>query len=107
VGHFILRVVAGLMIFYIHGWHKTGRLDCLAPAQHALELAEEVAEMHFPASLASAAAATLVQFLCSLFIIVGLFTRISAALLAGRAWVWRSSKISFRIAIHSSRSFIH
>jgi putative oxidoreductase len=35
-----------------------------------------------PGPLASAVAATLVQFICSLFIVVGLFTRINAALLA-------------------------
>ena len=39
--------------------------------------------MHFPAPFASAVAATLVQFICSLFIVVGLFTRINAALLLG------------------------
>jgi len=65
-GHLFFRVAAGLMIFYIHGLHK---------------LAEEVAGMHFPAPLVSAVAATLVQFVCSLFIVVGLFTRINAALL--------------------------
>ena len=37
--------------------------------------------MHFPTPLASAVAATLVQFIGSLFIVVGLFTRINAALL--------------------------
>ena len=39
--------------------------------------------MHFPAPLASAVVATLVQFVCSLFVVVGLFTRLNAALLAG------------------------
>jgi len=37
--------------------------------------------MHFPAPFPSAVAATLVQFICSLFVIVGLYTRINAALL--------------------------
>jgi uncharacterized membrane protein YphA (DoxX/SURF4 family) len=37
--------------------------------------------MHLPAPLASAVAATLVQFICSLFVLVGWFTRINAALL--------------------------
>ena len=37
--------------------------------------------MHLPAPLASAVAATLVQFICSLFVVVGWFTRINAALL--------------------------
>lgn len=82
-GHFFLRVSGGLMIFYIHGWHKLE--GWIAYLQHGTpwKLAEEVAGMHFPAPLASAVAATLVQFICSLFVIMGLFTRINAALLAG------------------------
>ena len=69
------------MIFYIHGWHKLE--GWIAYLQHGTpwKLVEEVAGMHFPAPLASAVAATLVQFICSLFIVVGLFTRINAALL--------------------------
>ena len=39
--------------------------------------------MHFPAPVASAWAATMVQFVCSLFIVIGLFTRINAVLLTG------------------------
>ena len=82
-GQLLIRVVAGAMIFYIHGWHKLE--GWIAYLQHGTpwKLAEEVAEMHFPASLASAVAATLVQFICSLFVVAGLFTRINAALLAG------------------------
>jgi len=81
LGHLFLRVSAGVMIFYIHGWHKLE--GWVAYLQHGTPwtLAEEVAGMHFPAPLASAVAATLVQFICSLFIVVGLFTRINAALL--------------------------
>ena len=81
IGHLFLRVSAGLMIFYIHGLHKLE--GWLAYLQHGTPwtLAEEVAGMHAPAPLASAVAATLVQFICSLFIVVGLFTRINAALL--------------------------
>ena len=81
LGHLFLRVAAGLMIFYIHGLHKLeGWIDYL---QHGTpwKLVEEVAGMHFPAPLASAVAATLVQFICSLFIVVGWFTRINAVLL--------------------------
>jgi putative oxidoreductase len=82
-GHLFLRISAGLMIFYIHGLHKLeGWIDYL---QHGTpwKLVEEVAGMHAPAPLASAVAATLVQFNCSLFIVAGLFTRINAALLLG------------------------
>ena len=81
-GHLFLRVSAGLMIFYIHGLHKLE--GWIAYLQHGTPwtLAEEVAGMHMPAPLASAVAATLVQFICSLFIVAGLFTRLNAALLA-------------------------
>jgi putative oxidoreductase len=81
VGHLFLRVSVGLMIFYIHGLHKLE--GWIAYLQHGTSwtLAEEVAGMHAPAPLASAVAATLVQFICSLFIVVGLLTRINAALL--------------------------
>jgi putative oxidoreductase len=82
-GHFLLRVSAGLMIFYIHGWHKLEGWIAYLQNGTPWKLAEEVAGMHFPAPLALAVAATLVQFICSLFIIIGLFTRINAILLFG------------------------
>jgi uncharacterized membrane protein YphA (DoxX/SURF4 family) len=71
------------MIFYVHGWHKLEGL--IAYLQHGTpwKLAEEVAGMHFPAPFPSAVAATLVQFICSLFVTAGLFTRINAILLSG------------------------
>lgn len=71
------------MIFYIHGLHKLeGLIDYW---QHGTPwtLAAEVAGMHAPAPFASAVAAMLVQFICSLFIVVGWFTRLNAALLTG------------------------
>jgi putative oxidoreductase len=83
LGHLFLRVSAGIMIFYIHGLHKLE--GWIAYVQHGTPwtLAEEVAGMHMPAPLASAVLATLVQFICSFFIVVGWFTRINAALLFG------------------------
>ena len=82
-GHLFLRISAGLMIFYIHGWHKLEGWIAYLQNGTPWKLAEEVAGMHFPAPLASAVVATVVQFICSLFIIVGLFTRINALLLFG------------------------
>ena len=80
-GQFILRVSTALIIFYVHGWHKLkGGLAHLRNGAR-WTLAEEVAQMHFPAPVASAFAATLVQFICSLGLIVGLLTRMNAALL--------------------------
>ena len=82
-GHLILRASIGAMIFYIHGWHKLE--GGLAYLQHGTSwtLAKEVAEMHFPAPVASAFAATFLQFLCSPLLALGLFTRLNAALLTG------------------------
>ena len=82
-GHLFLRISAGLMIFYIHGWHKLEGWIAYLQSGTPWNLSEEVAGMHFPAPLASAVVATLVQFICSLFIVVGLFTRINALLLFG------------------------
>ncbi len=80
-GNLILRISTGFMIFYIHGWHKLE--GGLAYLQHGTpwKLAEEVAGMHFPAPLASAFAATAVQFICAPLVALGLFTRLNASLL--------------------------
>ena len=82
-GHLILRASIGAMIFYIHGLHKLE--GGLAYLQHGTPwpLLKEVAEMHFPAPVASAFAATFLQFLCSPLVALGLFTRLNAALLTG------------------------
>jgi len=81
LGYLMLRVGVGLMIFYIHGWHKLE--GGLAYLQHGTpwKLAEEVAEMQFPAPVASAFAATMLQFVCAPLLAIGLFTRVNAALL--------------------------
>lgn len=77
-----LRVTTGLLIFYIHGWHKL--LDGIAYLLHGTpwKLVEEVAAMHFPAPRFSAFAATGVQFVCAALLIPGLYTRLNALLLA-------------------------
>lgn len=82
-GHLILRASIGVMIFYIHGLHKLE--GGLAYLQHGTPwtLLKEVAEMHFPAPVVSAFAATFLQFLCSPLVALGLFTRLNAALLTG------------------------
>ncbi len=81
VGHLALRAAAGLMIFYIHGWHKLEGGIAYLQYGTPWKLAEEVAEMHFPAPVASAFAATVVQFVSAPLLAVGLFTRINAILL--------------------------
>ena len=81
IGHLVLRVTSGLMIFYIHGWHKLE--GGIAYLQHGTpwKLAEEVATMHFPAPVPSAFAATAMQFVCAPLLAAGLLTRINALLL--------------------------
>ncbi len=78
-----LRTAAGLMVLYIHGWHKLeGGLAYLKNgAPWTLE--KEVAGMHFPAPVLSAFAATILQLVCPIFLIAGCFTRCAAALLVG------------------------
>ena len=72
------------MIFYIHGWHKLE--GWIAWRSHGTPclLLDEVAGMGVPMPIAAAAAAaaTIVQFVCSLLVVVGLGTRVNAALLA-------------------------
>lgn len=83
IGHTFLRLTVGVMIFYIHGLHKL--LGGIAYLQHgsSWQLAKEITEMHFPAPIPSAFAATIAQFVCSLFLMVGCFTRVNAAILTG------------------------
>lgn len=82
-GLLFLRGVTGLMIFYIHGWHKLlGGIDYLRN-DTPWKLVEEIGEMHFPAPVVSAFAATVVQLVCGLFFAAGFWTRFSAILLTG------------------------
>src|SRR6266404_5694995 len=57
-GHLFLRISAGLMIFYIHGWHKLEGWIAYLQNGTPWKLAGEIAGMHFPAPLASAVVAT-------------------------------------------------
>jgi uncharacterized membrane protein YphA (DoxX/SURF4 family) len=71
------------MIFYIHGLHKLEGWIAYLHNGTDWELLKEVQGMHFPAPYPSAIIATLIQFICSVFIVAGLFTRINAVLLLG------------------------
>jgi uncharacterized membrane protein YphA (DoxX/SURF4 family) len=82
-GHLLFRVSAGLMVFYIHGLHKLEGWIAYVQNGTPWELLKEVEGMHFPAPYPSAITATLIQFICSIFIIMGLFTRVNAVLLLG------------------------
>jgi uncharacterized membrane protein YphA (DoxX/SURF4 family) len=81
-GHLILRVVTALMLFWFHGWHKLLEAVAFVRTGEPWRLVDEIAEMLFPAPVAIAFFATAVQFICSLLLTVGLFTRLNALLLA-------------------------
>jgi len=83
VGLVILRVEVGLMIFYVHGLHKLEGGIAYARNGTPWQLVADVTGMHFPAPVASAWVATIIQFVCSLFIIAGFYTRLNAVLLTG------------------------
>src|SRR5438132_13862574 len=74
-GHLFLRISTGLMIFYIHGWHKLEGWIAYLQTGTPWKLAEEIAGMHFVGPLSSAVAATFLYLICSFFIIIGLFMR--------------------------------
>lgn len=82
-GHLFFRISAGLMVFYIHGLHKLEGWIAYVHNGAPWELLQEVQGMHFPAPYPSAILATLIQFICPPFIIVGLLTRLNAFLLLG------------------------
>lgn len=69
------------MIFYVHGLHKVVEGIAYLRGGAPWKLAEEVAELHIPAPVAGAFAATLVQVVSALMLAMGLFTRLNALLL--------------------------
>ncbi|HEX7651982.1 MAG TPA: DoxX family protein [Verrucomicrobiae bacterium] len=82
-GHLGLRLATGGMIFYRHGWHKlTGGI---AWWRHGTPwpLLADVQSMHLPAAAWQAWAATIVQLICPVGLMLGWFTRVHAALLTG------------------------
>src|SRR2546425_5609937 len=80
-GHFILRVSAGLMIFYIHGWHKLE--GWIAYLRHGTpwKLAEEVAGMHLPAPLVAAGVGGPLSVFFFFFFVLWVFPPINSAAL--------------------------
>lgn len=80
-GLLLLRGVTGGLIFYIHGWHKLEGGVAYLREGTPWQLLTEVAAMHFPAPLASAFAATAIQFVCAPLLALGLYTRLNAAAL--------------------------
>lgn len=81
-GVLLLRVTTGLLIFYIHGWHKVHEGIVYLREGASWRLVEEIAEMGMPAPVLAAFAATAVQLVSAPLLAIGLFTRLNAALLA-------------------------
>jgi putative oxidoreductase len=79
----VFRVSLGVLIFFVHGLHKLrGAIAKLRRGQ-PWPLEKEVAEIHAPFPFASAFAATIVQFVGGLLLILGLATRPVALVLVG------------------------
>jgi putative oxidoreductase len=77
----LFRISLGGLIFSVHGLHKLkGALVFLRDGQ-PWPLEKEVAEIHAPFPFASALAATLVQFIGGILLILGLATRPTALIL--------------------------
>jgi putative oxidoreductase len=80
-GLLVLRVGAGSMLFYVHGWHKLkGGIHWLRQGT-PWPLLGEVKAMHMPLPVLNAFAATLAQFVCAPLLVVGLFTHACGAVL--------------------------
>jgi len=77
----LFRIGLGGLIFSVHGVHKLkGALAFLRNGQ-PWPLEREVAEIHVPFPFASALAATVVQFVGGILLILGLATRPAALIL--------------------------
>ena len=78
----LLRVTAGLIIAFLHGWHKVvGGYQYLSTGQDWPLLRDTVA-LGFPLPVVFAVIAALVQFVGGLLIAAGIATRPAAALVA-------------------------
>ncbi len=81
LGNLILRVVTGVSMIIFHSWGKiVGMVDFLN-GKH-WKFVDTVQMMGLPLPVLFAIIATLIEFIASILIILGLFTRISAIGLA-------------------------
>ena len=71
----LFRVSLGGLIFFVHGLHKLRGAIARVCHGQPWPLEKEVAEIHAPFPFASALAATIVQFVGGLLLMVGLGTR--------------------------------
>jgi putative oxidoreductase len=81
LGNLILRVVTGVSMIIFHSWGKIVGMVNFLNGKH-WKFVDTVQMMGLPLPVLFAIIATLIEFIASILIILGLFTRISAIGLA-------------------------
>jgi putative oxidoreductase len=81
LGNLILRVVTGVSMIIFHSWGKIIGMVNFLNGKH-WKFVDTVQMMGLPLPVLFAIIATLIEFIASILIILGLFTRISAIGLA-------------------------
>jgi len=81
LGNLILRVVTGVSMIIFHSWGKIVGMVNFLNGKH-WKFVDTVQTMGLPLPVLFAIIATLIEFIASILIILGLFTRISAIGLA-------------------------
>lgn len=82
LGLLLLRVVPGVLLVFVHGWHKIVEGFAYFEAGAPWPLVEEVAAIHFPMPVAAAVIASAFQFVGAIAIVLGLYTRTAAIAVA-------------------------
>jgi putative oxidoreductase len=77
LGNLILRVVTGVSMIIFHSWGKIVGMVNFLNGKH-WKFVDTVQMMGLPLPVLFAIIATLIEFIASILIILGLFTRISA-----------------------------
>ncbi len=81
LGLLLLRITAGLSLLTWHGWRETFGAWLHLWRKTTWSFPETLGSLGFPWPIPFAVALVIIGVLCSIFLILGLLTRISAALL--------------------------
>lgn len=81
LGMLVLRVISGVMMVLFHGWGKILGIVSFFSGK-GWKFVDTVSSIGFPLPGLFAVLAGLIEFLSSILIILGLFTRVNAGLLA-------------------------
>jgi uncharacterized membrane protein YphA (DoxX/SURF4 family) len=82
-GILVLRIGTGALIFLVHGWHKLFEASAYLRNGAAWRLVDEIAAMGVPLPGVAAVVTSAIQLVCAPLLVIGIWTRINAALLAG------------------------